>query len=140
MKKSSLLLAGLSALLVSACVDQTQADEKMAKGCEAAINIALSPDAIKEVKGMEAADEAALDTVFRRISLTIVEKDDFAGLDKKYSCLFAQNWGPLNTSHNAVLEQVSLQDKLLGKKDGNVEGSLEEYMKLVEAANAAMGQ
>ena len=141
MKKFTLLLAGLSALTLSACVDQKTADVKMFSGCEAAINAMIAPTTVKEVKTKTAADEKMLSSTFRRVKLGYVEAGDFAETVKEGTCLFSQQWGFLKSSHTAMLEQVNYNGTLLGKNaEGNIQGSMDDFLKLNEKVNAAMAQ
>ncbi|HPF77873.1 MAG TPA: hypothetical protein PLF01_01155 [Alphaproteobacteria bacterium] len=136
------LLVALLSLGLTACVSQDQADEKMAKGCEAAVNILLKDEGkqLSEIKVKRYADEQAEGGLHRRITLMGIEKDGWLELDKSYSCLFAQDWGLFKSSHEALLVQVQIDDQLYGKKDGVIQGTLEDFIKLTDAVHKAMGQ
>ncbi|HRW30589.1 MAG TPA: hypothetical protein P5227_11370 [Emcibacteraceae bacterium] len=136
------LLVALLSLGLTACVSQDQADEKMAKGCEAAVNILLKDEGkqLSEIKVKRYADEQAEGGLHRRITLMGIEKDGWLELDKSYSCLFAQDWGLFKSSHEALLVQVQIDDQLYGKKDGAIQGTLEDLIKLPDAVHKAMGQ
>jgi hypothetical protein len=137
MKKFVVLLAGLSTLALCACVSQQQADEKMIIGCKAAVGTMIGPErTIKEVKTSAAEDEKTMGSVYRRIKISYSETEDFAAMEKQGSCLFSQQWGMFKSS----LEQVVYNDKLIGKKDGNIEGDMNDFMKLNEKVDAAMAQ
>jgi len=140
MKKFTLILAGVSVLGLTACVTQEQADEKMATGCKAAIGAMIAPRTIKTIKSTAGEAEKTMGSVYRRVKVTYVENDDFAESEKLGSCLFSEQWGMLKTSHAAMLEQVVYNDKLIGKKDGNIEGDMNAFMKLNESVDAAMAQ
>lgn len=140
MKHFALPLLAVSALALTGCVTQEQADAKMFKGCEAAIGAMIAPDTIKEVKASTAADEKTMGSVYRRVSVTYVENDDFANTELQGSCLFSQQWGMMKSSHAALLEQVVFDDQLVGKKDGNIEGDMNDFLKLTQTVDAAMGQ
>ena len=141
MKKSSIaVLLGVSVLALASCVSQDQADTKMGKGCEAAVNAMIEPKTLTTIKSTRFADETNSDGIYRRVSITAVEKDGWMELDKEYSCLFQQQWGLAKSSHIALLEQVSYDEQILGKKDGKILGSFDDYMKLTKAADTAMGQ
>lgn len=137
-----LLLISLLSLGLTACVNQDQADEKMAKGCEAAVNALIKDDGkeISQIKVKRYANEQAEGGLHRRITLLGVEKDGWLELDKSYSCLFAQDWGLFKSSHEAMLVQVQIDDQLYGKKDGVIQGTLEDFMKLTDTVQKAMGQ
>ena len=140
MKKFAVVLAGLSTLALSACVSQQQADEKMFKGCEAAVGAMIAPTTFKEVKTRSGEDEKTMGSIYRRIKISYTEAGDFAETVKQGSCLFSQQWGMFKSSHAALLEQVVYNDKLIGKKDGNIEGDMNAFLKLNESVDAAMAQ
>lgn len=140
MKKYILALAGVSVLALAGCVTQEQADAKMAKGCEGAIGAMLSPRTIKTVKGFTGADDTSEGSIHRRITLTYVENDDFAEAEKKGECMFSQQWGMMKSTHAAMLEQIVVNDQILGKKGGVIQGSMDDFIKLTNGATTAMGQ
>lgn len=141
MKKFVIVLAGVSALALSGCVSQEQADQKMFTGCEAAINAMIAPAATKDIKSRKGEDEKMLSSTFRRIKITYTEAGDFAESEKEGSCLFSQQWGMFKSSHTALLEQVNYNGMLLGKNaEGTIEGSMDDFLKLNEKVDAAMAQ
>jgi hypothetical protein len=140
MKHLILAIAGVSIFALAGCVTQEQADAQMAKGCEGAVGAMLAPRSIKTVKGFTAADDSSEGSVHRRIFITYVENDDFAESEKKAECLFSQQWGIFKSTHAALLEQLVANDTILGKKNGMIQGSMEEFIKLTNGANTAMGQ
>lgn len=138
MKKIALI--AISTLALTACVTQQQADEKMAKGCEAGVTALINPKEIKEVKTKNYSDEVVEGEPHRRVTLGVVEKDGWVELDKEYSCLFAQDWGVFKSSHKALLVQTKIDDSIYGKVDGQITGSIDDFVKLTETVDAAMGQ
>lgn len=140
MKHFALPLAAVSILALAGCVSQEQADAKMVKGCEAAIGAMINPDTIKEVKASTTEDEKTMGSVYRRVTLTYVENDDFANTELQGSCLFSQQWGMMKSSHAALLEQVAYDDQIVGKVDGNIQGDMNDFLKLTETVDAAMAQ
>ena len=140
MKKFALAFAGISVLALAGCVSQEQADEKMKTGCKAAVETMIAPRTIKEVKVSSAEAEKTMGSVYRRIKLTYVENDDFADSEHEGSCLFSEQWGAFKSTHAALLEQVVFNDELVGKKDGTIHGSMDDFLKLSEHVDTAMGQ
>ncbi len=140
MKKFIVLIAGVSALALSGCVSQEQADAKMIVGCKAAVGAMIAPTEIKDVKSSDATNEKTMGSVYRRITLKYTQVGDFAETEKEGSCLFSQQWGLFKSSHASLLEQVVYNGELLGKKDGNVVGDLNQFLKLNETVDAAMAQ
>lgn len=133
-------LSVLSVLALTGCVDQPAADAKMAKGCEAAIAAMIAPKEILSIGDKSFADEQTEGSIYRRVSIKIMEKDGWLETEQTYSCLFAQEWGFLNQSHTALLEQLVIGDTIYGKKDGKIMGSLDDFMKLMNTADTAMAQ
>lgn len=140
MKKFTLAFAGISVLALAGCVSQEQADEKMKTGCKAAVEAMIAPRTIKEVKASSAEAEKTMGSVYRRIKLTYIENDDFADGQHEGSCLFSEQWGAFKSTHAALLEQVVFNDELVGKKDGTIHGSMDDFLKLSEHVDTAMGQ
>ena len=140
MKRTPLALAMIACLPLSACVTQQQADAKMGKGCEAALAGVMGDKQIVKVKATNYSDEETEGSLYRRITIDLVEKDGWAELDKQYSCLFAQEWAMFRMTHNALLEQVVMGVKIMGKKDGQILGNIDEFMNLVSKVDTAMTQ
>lgn len=140
MKKFVVVLAGVSALALSGCVTQEQADAKMFKGCQAAVAAMIAPKEIKAVKSSTAGPEKTMGSVYRRVTVKYTEAGDFAESEKTGTCLFSEQWGFFKSSHTSMLEQVTYNDQLIGKKDGNIEGDMNQFMKLNESVDAAMSQ
>ena len=138
MKKFVLAATAVSALTLSACVSQEQADAKMEKGCQAAVEAMIAPRSIKEVKATSGENEKTMGSTYRRIKVSYVKNDDFAESVREGSCLFSQQWGFLKSSHTALLEQVKYNDQIIGKVDGNVQGSMDDFVKLTEKVDTAM--
>lgn len=132
----------IALFLLSACVPQEQADIKMAKGCAAGVNALLSAQGkeIGDIKVQRYADEQAEGGLHRRITLEAVEQDGWLELDKTYRCLFAEDWGLFKSSHMAIMIQIEVDDAFYGKKNGSIQGSLEDFMKLSNTIEKAMGQ
>lgn len=140
MKKTVIVMAGISALALSGCVSQDQADAKMAKGCAAGIGSLIAPKEIKEVKSQNFSAEENAEGMHRRVTLDILQKDGWVETDKSYSCLFAQEWGFLNMNHRALVVQIKINDTVYGKKDGEILGGFQDFLKLTEVMDAAMAQ
>ena len=140
MKILNLAFLSMLTICLSGCVNQQQADAKMGKGCEAGLAAMMGNKQILTVKATNYSDEQTEGSLYRRVTIDLVEKDGWAELDKKYSCLFAQEWGPLKSTHTALLEQIVMDDKIIGKKDGVILGNINEFMNLVSKVDTAMTQ
>ena len=142
MKKFSLYsFFVLTALALAGCVSQDQADEKMAKGCKAAVEVAIAPATVADILSTTYAFEDNKDGKnFRRVTLKTFEKDGWIEREKEYNCLYSEQWGIAKTSHVATLEHLSYDDVVLGKKGGDVVGGLNNFMNMVNASQNAMNQ
>lgn len=132
----------LLSLFLSGCVTQDQADVKIAKGCAAGINALLENQGkeILEIKSKNYSSEDAEGGLHRRVTFKAIEKDGWLELDKEYSCLFMQEWGLFKSYHRALIVQVKIDDKILGKQDGKIIGSWEDFTKIVGNVEGAMAQ
>ncbi len=140
MKKILILILPL---FLTACISQSQADVKMAKGCESGVNAILTDNnrQIQEIKVTRYADEDFDGGKHRRITFEAIEKDGWLELDKEYSCLFMQQWGIFNSSHRAMLVQVKMDEEIIGKdSDGKIQGELQNFLNLTNSVSATMGQ
>lgn len=140
MKKFAVVLLGVSTLSLTACVSQEQADTKMITGCKAAVAAMIAPNTVKDVKASAAESEKTMGSVYRRVKLTYTETEDFAESEREGTCLFSEQWGTFKSSHAALLEQVTWNDQLIGKKDGKIEGDMNAFLKLSESVDTAMEQ
>jgi len=130
----------LTAFALTGCLSQDQVDVKMLKGCEAGINSLISPSEIGEIKTKNYSNEDVNNNLHRRITIEAIEKDGWLELDKTYSCLFMQEWGIFSSSHKALLVQTTIDDETIGNIDGHVIGGFEEFLKLTDVVDKAMGQ
>lgn len=125
-------------LPLGACVNRDQADARLARGCAAAVELFL-PEGIKikEIKGRTfGASEQGPD--FRQVTLSAVESDGWADVDKEYRCVFQEQFGFLGNGHTAAIEQVRANDNVYGKENGQILGTFEEHLKLTEIVEKAL--
>lgn len=136
---NKLYLSVAAALLLSGCVSQDQADQKMERGCRAGIESLIAPATLDQVKSINYSFENNIEGQHRRVTIEAVTKDGWLELDKTYSCLFAQQWGIFKSSHAAVLVQVRLDEgKVIGKQDGLIIGEMSDFIKLSDTVQEAM--
>jgi hypothetical protein len=73
--------------------------------------------------------------------LKYIEEGDFSETEVEGSCLFSEQWGMMKSTHAAMLEQVVFNGNMIGKdKDGNIQGDMNDFMKLNEKVDAAMAE
>lgn len=137
MKK--ILLSAVATLTLAGCVSQDQADEKMARGCQAGVESQLGNAQIENIKSTNYSFESNVEGQHRRVTFDARTKDGWVELDQTFSCLFAQQWGFFKSSHAAVLMQVKMPDgRVIGKQDGILVGDIGDFARLSESVNAAM--
>lgn len=141
MKTATLFSLFLAVLLLSGCIDQVTADEKMAKGCVAAVNALLKDSKVIDVSDTtNTTEDFQGEGLHRRITMKVVEKDGWLELENQYSCVFLEQWGFMRTTHGALLVQVKINDKVYGKNDGKIVGDWDDFLALTRVVDAAMAQ
>ena len=137
-KKLNTLFILCTLALLTGCVSQEQADVKLSQGCRAALNVLIAPLEISEIKTQRYENETLPEGQHRRIHMNVIEADGWSEEEKEYSCLFSEQWGFARSSHNALFIQADLGDQVIGKKDGQILGDLEQFMKITQAVDAAI--
>lgn len=127
-------------LILSGCISREQADEKMAKGCVAGISYLVQPRQVLEVKDLEFSKETADGVGFRKTSITVLEKDGWAELDKQYSCVFQEDWSFMKMAHKAMLTRINIDGQIYGRKDGEITGSFDDFLNLTNVVEGAMSE
>lgn len=140
MKKPFLLI--LSCLLIlTGCVSRNQADERLARGCAAGIELFLEDGfTIKEIKKKSFKDNPDLGKGYRQVTLKAVETDNWLDVDKEYRCIFVESFGLLNTSHKATIYQIKVNDQTYGKEGDKILGTFEDHLRLTEVVEQTMNQ
>ena len=115
-------MIGLSCvLLLSGCISREQADARIAKGCAAAVELFLDEGfTIKETKNKTYSTPTEFGTGYRQVTISAVETDNWLELDKEYRCIFAEEFGPLKSSHNTTIYQVKVNDKTYGREGNKI--------------------
>ncbi len=134
-----IVTALLSLSLLAACVDRSQADRMLAKGCAAGVN------ALAESDGQQLADikNSAFTFVtndgeqMRHVTLSAGTKD-YPDTVASYECTFQEDFGIMNTSYAASLYQVKAGDKTVGKSGGQISGDMQDFIKLEDAVKGAL--
>ncbi len=126
----------LAALALTACVTREQADAKLANGCKTGVETLLEDgQTIDKFTPAFSSPEPGQ----RHIVLTAYLKDDPDNA-QTYDCLFEESFGPMNSSHNAMISRVQVGDKILGKAGDKIEGDAEDFIKLDTAVAKGMRQ
>lgn len=130
-----------AALAVSGCVDRKQADERLAAGCAAGVELYLEDTfKIKEIKNKSFGDSTEEATGFRTVTLDYIESDGWADVEKTARCTFAENFGFLNMSYGASIYQLRVNDQVYGKQGKEILGTYEDMLKLTKAVDSAMSK
>jgi hypothetical protein len=135
--RSSLLLL-VPALLLTACVDREQADKKLANACRDGI-AALLPeqsDSIRAMKDYKATTSSAGED-FRTITYA-GQADGWIGA-QNFVCTFQEQFGFMKNSYTAMIYNVDLGDRRIGKTGGSsIEGEVQDFITLNAAVQASL--
>lgn len=127
--------------MLSGCVDQVTADQKMAKGCKAGIEAMIEPREIMEVQSTRYDyEDVTGEGRHRVVIIEAVEKEGWLELEKEYRCLFAEHWGILRATHTAALMRLNIDDEIIGKKNGKIHGNLDDFLTLTEKVKMGMSR
>ena len=139
MKTLSLSLLMLSTFALTGCIDRAAADQHLMKGCKAAI-LAFSDegDKIESIASEKARDHAKLGKGYREFVLDVVITDGFHDREESHSCIFQEEFSFGNMTHKASIYQLNFQGRVIGQKDYEIQGSLEEMTKLTRAVDEAL--
>lgn len=141
-RRSPLFIALISLIFLSACgVDRDSADKKLADACETGIKLFIAEgQSVKQVKSSSFSVPDLRSDGDRRVTLNIIESDGWYDGDKSYSCNFFESTGFLGMNYRASIAQIDMGDKIYGTKDGNIQGSYDEWLKITNAVDAALAQ
>ncbi len=137
---STFILMGACAMILSGCVSREQADAKLAKGCEAGVNVIL-PQGRKIARIAKSEFTPATEGAgMRHVKLTAIENDGFLESENVFECVFEESFGFLNSGHTAAIYQVRAGDTMIGKSGNEIIGDAQVFMKLNDAMRDAMYQ
>ena len=133
----SLLIVAMFAL--SACVDRTTADQKLVKACQAAI-LAFSDegDTDERTNAETIRDHAKLGKGYREVTMDLTITDGFHGRDESHSCIFQEEFSFGNMAHRASIYQLNFGGRIIGQKDYEIQGSLQDMQKLTAAVERVL--
>lgn len=141
LKQLSILSICTGALLLSGCVTREQADAKLEKACIAAAEAFIEEGyKVEEVKERIFGDDAKLGKGYREVRLTVLEGDGWYSTDKEYRCVFVEETGMFNSTHNASIYRLKIDTMTLGQEDGKLIGTIKQHQKLGDAVQKALGQ
>lgn len=141
MKKHPVLMLAATALLLGGCVDRETADKKLISACSAGVS-AFLPEGrtISGTKGEFKSNDEKLGAGYRRVAVKYMISDGFAEEEKEYSCIFMENFGPLQMSYSASIYQLKMDDKTIGQEGYSIVGSMEDMAKLTEAVEKVLNK
>jgi hypothetical protein len=128
----------LCALTLSGCVDRTQADATLAKGCAAGA-ASLLPEGSKlgAIRNTEFSPSPEGPNM-RHVALTAVTMDGYLEQEVTYQCIFEESFGLMKMNYTAAIYQVRVNDQIYGKSGNKIQGSFDDFIKLTDAIRKAM--
>ncbi len=135
-----LCLFALSLLMLGGCTSRDDADQKMARGCEAGARAFMKEGF--DIKNTKSQSFKTISTNsgdnMREITLSVKESDGWIDRDEEYVCTFAEEFSVLNLKHIATIYQLKIYNKIYGMDGNEIHGSPEEHSKLTETVQNAM--
>ena len=108
-------LALLCVLALTGCVNREQADAKLAKACEAAVNVFLGEgqriDKIKDAS----FTASPIGPDMRHVTIHTIMMDGWIEAENDYECVFQEGFGFLNSGYTASIYQVKVGEDVYGK-------------------------
>jgi hypothetical protein len=130
----------VSLSLLTACVDRDQADKLLATACAAGVNALLGDDQkLGAVKTSTFTFENLEAQKMRHVTLTAGLEGDEDNTSP-YDCIFQEDFGLMNNAYAASLYRITAGDRIVGKKDGAIEGDLQDFMKLQDTVGRVLHQ
>ena len=124
----------LCILVLTSCVSRQDADQKLGKACEAAAGVFRTEGfTVKSVKKVDAKVSKEFGSGYRQIKVFVTESDSWLDVDKEYNCVFAEEFGILNSSFTADLYQIEVDNQVYGMKDNTLMGGTDIHLKLMRA-------
>ena len=128
-------------IMLTGCVSREQADAKLGKGCAAAAETFLDDGIeIKKIEKSSFKKSKEFGEGYREVRLDVIESDGWYEPEKEYACVFAEEFGLFNMSHDASIYQVVVDGELYGKKGEEIVGSFQNFLKLTETVERAMDE
>lgn len=135
--KSVLVLGAVAAL--SGCVSREQADEKLAKACQAGISVLLPDDQTIDKIAHSEFSPATEGTTFRHVTIYATLNNDWLEEEHKYQCVFDESFGIFHTSYTAAIEKLAPGDgRVFGQAGGQILGDANDWLKITNATREAM--
>jgi hypothetical protein len=126
--------------LLTGCVDRDQADQQLATACAAGVNALLDDgDKLGAVKTATFTFETQEAQQMRHVTLTAGLEGDEDNTSQ-YDCVFEEDFGLMNTAYAASLYRITAGDKTVGKKDGVIEGDMQDFIKLQDTTGRVLHQ
>ena len=127
--------------LLTGCISREQADEKLARGCAAGIELFQEEGfKIGKIKDKIFRDHPELGKGHREVRLMILETDGWYEADKEYSCIFTESFGFAGNGHSATIYQLKMDDRIYGKdhETNKIISTFDEQLKLTETVEQGM--
>lgn len=141
MKKLSLILLCVSTLTLGACVKREVADKKLVEACTAGVAAFLDEGhSVASVAGQFTSTEDKIGSDYRKVALKLKISDGFAEEEKEYSCIFLEQFGPMNMSYTASIHQLNLGDQIIGQDGIDIVGGMENISKMNDAVQKVLNK
>lgn len=137
--RNTCIFFGLCCLLaLTGCINREQADAKLARACEAAVNVFL--DETQRIDKVNNATFSAspIGPDFRHVTIHTIMVDGWLETENDYICVFQEGFGFLNSGYTASVHQVHVGSDVYGKAGNEILGDAQDHIKLNEAVRKAL--
>lgn len=137
---SVLCLTG-AALTVTSCVTREQADQRLSNACISAAEAFIEEGyKVEDVKDSIFRDHPDLGNGYREVRLFVTEGDGWYSTDKEYLCVFSEELGIFNSSHDAAIYKLKLDNITLGQEGNKLIGTVKQHTKLGNAVSEGLNK
>ncbi|MBI4031473.1 MAG: hypothetical protein HY370_07320 [Proteobacteria bacterium] len=119
-------------------MSREQADEKLARACEAGVNLFLPEGQEVDRIVKKEFTPSPIGPDFRHVTLTAFVKGDWLEQEHKYECDFQESFGFMGGGYTASIERLDAEGTVIGRAGGAILGDAQDFIKLTEAIRKAL--
>jgi len=124
-------------ILLTGCVSREQADAKLAKACQAAVDVFLEDSKIDHIYDSKFS-ASPIGTDFRHVIISTIIVDGWIEIESDFECVFQESFGLFNSGYAPAIEQVRVDDILIGRSGGEILGNPDDFVKLTDAVRKSL--
>ncbi|HNQ92793.1 MAG TPA: hypothetical protein PKI93_07675 [Alphaproteobacteria bacterium] len=128
------------ALSLSACGKDKENEQRLARGCEAAVKVMLAKDKYDRQIDQVKSKKFGMSDGFKLVTIAAVTKNKEYGYeqDESFDCKFEESSSMAGFVWSASLVQLKIGEDVYGSEGGEIFGDMNDQMNLMDAVQAAM--